>query len=59
MSLINKYSTGQAMIDYLVVTAALVFFLLYPATQPAWVAEMIDVFVLAYRNYALSVSVPY
>jgi hypothetical protein len=59
MLLKNKYSMGQAMIDYLVVTAALVFFLLYPTTQPAWVAEMVDAFVLAYRNYAMSVSLPY
>jgi hypothetical protein len=56
----NKLRTakGQVMPEYLLVTAAIVFFLWYPDTRPAFVNEFISALVDAYQKQSQAISMP-
>lgn len=49
---------GQVMPEYLVVTAALVFFLLYPDTRPAMADEFLQALNDTYQKQSQAISMP-
>lgn len=58
MRLLMTTTRGQVMPEYLVVTAALVFFLLYPDTRPAMVDEFLQALSDTYQKQSQAISLP-
>lgn len=58
MRSLRQHICGQVMPEYLVVTAAVVFFLLYPDTRPAMVDEFMQALTTAYQRYSYAISMP-
>ncbi len=49
---------GQVMPEYLLATAAIVFFLWFPDTRPGFVNEFISALVEAYQKQSQAISMP-
>lgn len=58
MTRVHQRIKGQVMPEYLVVTAAIVFFLLYPNTRPAMVDEFMQALTDAYQKHSYAISMP-